>query len=158
MCQVHTGAYVSLLAPGKTDYTACHPRKTTTYILHVVPITTHTHDRLKSIRKSKQGKKRQESEKRKRKGKKKTRKARKDKKRKQEKEIEKMSVLYPGTWYRTWYGTWYGTRYGMAHGAVLGVILGMVRGPVRGIVCGYGDNSDRFNSLELDPPFWGQTT
>ena len=30
MCQVHTGAYVSLLAPGKTDYTACHPRKTTT--------------------------------------------------------------------------------------------------------------------------------
>ena len=32
MCQVHAGAYVSLLAPGKTDYTACHPRKTTTYI------------------------------------------------------------------------------------------------------------------------------
>ena len=32
MCQVHTGAYVSLLAPGKTDYTACHPRKTTTYV------------------------------------------------------------------------------------------------------------------------------
>ena len=29
MCQVHTGAYVSLLAPGKTDYTACHPRNTT---------------------------------------------------------------------------------------------------------------------------------
>ena len=41
MCQVHTGAYVSLLAPGKTDYTACHPRKTTTYILHVVYIITH---------------------------------------------------------------------------------------------------------------------
>ena len=42
MCQVHTGAYVSLLARGKTDYTGCHPRKTTTYILHVliVPITT----------------------------------------------------------------------------------------------------------------------
>ena len=51
MCQVHTGTYVSLLAPGKTDYTACHPRKTTTCILHVVPITTHTHDRPKSIRK-----------------------------------------------------------------------------------------------------------
>ena len=49
MCQAHTGAYVSLLAPGKTDYTACHPRKTTTYILHVVSITTHTHDRRKSI-------------------------------------------------------------------------------------------------------------
>ena len=32
MCQVHTGAYVSLLAPGKSGYIACHPRKTTTYI------------------------------------------------------------------------------------------------------------------------------
>ena len=53
MCQVHTGAYVSLLAPGKTDCTACHPRKTTTYILRVVPITTHTHDRRKSIGKNK---------------------------------------------------------------------------------------------------------
>ena len=36
MCQVHTGAYVSLLASVKTDYTACHLRKTTTYILHVL--------------------------------------------------------------------------------------------------------------------------
>ena len=36
MCQVHIGACISLLAPGKTDYTACHPRKTTTYILQVV--------------------------------------------------------------------------------------------------------------------------
>ena len=53
MCQVHTGAYVSLLAPGKTDDTACHPRKTTTYILHVVSITTHTHDRRKPIGKKK---------------------------------------------------------------------------------------------------------
>ena len=61
MCQVNTGAYfvrlaifpdppedvkkkkkVSLLAPGKTAYTAYHPRKTTTYMLHVVPITTYT--------------------------------------------------------------------------------------------------------------------
>ena len=56
MCQVHTGAYVSLLAPEKTVYTACHPRKTTTYILHVVSITTHTHDRRKSIGKKKQRK------------------------------------------------------------------------------------------------------
>ena len=56
MCQVHTGAYVSLLASRKTDYTACHSRKTTTYILHVVPITTHTHDRRKSIGKKKQRK------------------------------------------------------------------------------------------------------
>ena len=54
MCQVNTGAYVSLLAPGKTDYTACYPGKTTTYILRVVPITTHTHVRLKSVGKKKQ--------------------------------------------------------------------------------------------------------
>ena len=56
MCQVYTSAYVSLLAPGKTDYTACHPRKTTTYILQIIPITTHTHDRRKSIGKKKQRK------------------------------------------------------------------------------------------------------
>ena len=49
MCQVHTGAYVSSLAPGKTAYTACHPRKTTTYISHVVYITTHSHNKRKSI-------------------------------------------------------------------------------------------------------------
>ena len=89
MCQVHTGAYVSLLAPTKTDYTACHPRKTTTYILHVVvPITMHTHVRHRSIGKKKQrkgkkrkerkGKKRRESAKGKEK-KEKARKARKDK-------------------------------------------------------------------------------
>ena len=40
----------------KTDCTACHPRKTTTYILHVVSTTTHTHDRRKSIGKKKQRK------------------------------------------------------------------------------------------------------
>ena len=34
MCQVYTGAYVPLLAPGKTDYTACHPRR--------LPRTYHT--------------------------------------------------------------------------------------------------------------------
>ena len=56
MCQVHAGAYVSFLAPGKTDYTACHPRKTTSYILHVVSITTRTHNRRKSIGKKKQTK------------------------------------------------------------------------------------------------------
>ena len=76
MCQVHTGAYVSLLAPGITDYTACHPRKTTTCTLHVVPITTHTHDRRKLI-----GKKRKE-EKKEDKGK--ERKGKKSKKRKKE--------------------------------------------------------------------------
>ena len=78
MCQVHTGAYVSQLAPGKTDYyTACHPRKTTTYILHVVSITTHTHDRRKSV-----GKKKQRKEKKIKERKEKTR------KRKNEKEKE----------------------------------------------------------------------
>ena len=49
MCRVHTGAYVSLLEPGGTDYTACYPRKTAAEKLHVVSITAHTHDRRKSI-------------------------------------------------------------------------------------------------------------
>ena len=66
------------------QYTACHPRKTTTYILHVVPITTHTHDRPMSNGKKETKKRKEcqrkekinkESKKRKRKGKK-----RKDKK------------------------------------------------------------------------------
>ena len=41
MCQVHTRAYVSLLAPGKTDYTACHPGKTTTHMIpvHAIDLT-----------------------------------------------------------------------------------------------------------------------
>ena len=90
MCQVHTGAYVSLLAPGKTDYTACRPRKTTMYILHVVHITTHTHDKRKSTgkrkkkrqeKKGKERKERKESEKGKeKKGKEKKGKKRQDKK------------------------------------------------------------------------------
>ena len=54
VCQVHTGEYVSLFAARKTDYAACHPRKTTTYILHVVPITARTRDRRKSTGKKKQ--------------------------------------------------------------------------------------------------------
>ena len=62
MCQVHAGAHVSLLAPGKTDYTACPPRKTTTYISHVVPTTTHTHDRRKPIGKKKQRKEKKTKE------------------------------------------------------------------------------------------------
>ena len=61
MCQVQPGAYVSLLTPGETKYSDCHPRKTTTYILHVVFITTHTHDRRKSIG-EKETKKRKEDE------------------------------------------------------------------------------------------------
>ena len=87
MCQVHTGAYVSLLAPGETDYTAGHPRKTTTYILHVVPITTHTHDRRKSIGKKKQGKeKKMIKERKERQGSGKTIKERKGKKRQEKQE------------------------------------------------------------------------
>ena len=53
---VHTSHYSRL---EKTVYTACHPEKTTTYMLHAVPITTHTHVRRKSIRK-KETKKRKE--------------------------------------------------------------------------------------------------
>ena len=90
--------YVLLLAPGKTDYTACHPRKTTTYILHVVHITTHTHVRRKLIGKKKQREDKKIKERkewkrnRKRKGKErkdKKSKKRQDKKRKQGKEERK---------------------------------------------------------------------
>ena len=83
MCQVYTpGAHISLLAPGRNDYTACHPRKTTTYILHVVSITTHTRDRRKSIGISEQRTKtkRKERKKKRRKGKKKKQKQKKEKK------------------------------------------------------------------------------
>ena len=75
----------SQLAPGKTDYIACHPRKTTaTYILHVVPITTHTRDRRRSIGK-KETKKIKEYKGRERKDKKATTRERKEKKRKKRK-------------------------------------------------------------------------
>ena len=88
MCQIHTGAYVSLLAPGKTDYNACHPRKTTTYILHVVPITTHTHDRRSSIGKKKQrtNNKRKGKEIKEKKAKKENKKEMKEKKRQEKQE------------------------------------------------------------------------
>ena len=103
ICQVQAGAYVSLLTPEETKYSDCHPRKITTYILHVVFITMHTHDRRKSIgeketkkRKEDKGKERKEKKnetnrktKKASKEKKKTMKARKDKTRKQEKRREK---------------------------------------------------------------------
>ena len=38
MCQVYTGAYVSLLAPGQIDYTACHPGKTITYTTYIIVV------------------------------------------------------------------------------------------------------------------------
>ena len=103
MCQVHTGAYVSLLAPRKTGYTACHPRKTTTFILHVVPITTHMHDRRKSSGKKKQRKdkkrlketKKEKAKNGERKDRKETTgKARKDKTRRGSKERKREKVLY----------------------------------------------------------------
>ena len=73
------GAYVSLLAPGKTDYTACHPRKTTTYIYYTqylsLRIRTTDASQLEKrnkeqIRRERKGKKREESEKKNEKGKK----------------------------------------------------------------------------------------
>ena len=57
MCQFHACAYVSLLKPGETNYSDCHPMNSITYISHVVYITTHTHDRRKSIGEKKQRRK-----------------------------------------------------------------------------------------------------
>ena len=89
MCQVHTGAYVSLLAPGKTDCTACQPKKDyhvyiCTYYLSLPICTTYASQLEKRNKEKKEdiGKERtdEKAEKRKRKRKKeKTRKARKDK-------------------------------------------------------------------------------
>ena len=42
MCQVHTGTYVALLAPEKTDCTTYHPDQTTEYALG--GIRTHETD------------------------------------------------------------------------------------------------------------------
>ena len=85
MCQFHAGAYVSLLTPGETNYSDCHSRKTTTHILHVVSITTHTHDRGKSIREKKQRKEKKIKErKEKRRKRNKTKKARIEKKKTRE--------------------------------------------------------------------------
>ena len=86
MCQV--GAYVSLLTPGETKYSDCHPRKTTTYILHVLSITTHTHDRHKSIG-EKETKKRRQRKGKKREEKNETRRKRQAKRRKRQGKQEK---------------------------------------------------------------------
>ena len=85
MWQVRAGAYVSLLAPGKTDNTAYHRKKTTTCTLHVVTITTHTHDRRKPNGKTKPRKDMKIIEE----SKKKTRKKKNKKERKEEKRQEK---------------------------------------------------------------------
>ena len=79
----------------KTDYySACQPRKTTTYILHVVSITTHTHDRRKS-----NGKKKQRTNKK--------RKERKwvhgVKKKKRKRHFEVLLASLPPEWDVTWF-------------------------------------------------------
>ena len=94
MCQVHTGAYVLLLAPINTDYTACYPKKDYYVLLHVAPIPTHTHERHKSIGKKKQReenktKERRDKEAKNEKGKERKEKAKKNNKRKDKKEEAK---------------------------------------------------------------------
>ena len=106
MCQVQIGGYVSLLAPGKTDCTACHPKRLQRIYLQIVYFTTHTHDRRKSIRKMKHRKEkkikgrkeRKHTEVKKRKRKSKKRKDKKNifrqhKKRKQGKEKRRKQVI-----------------------------------------------------------------
>ena len=91
MCQIQAVAYVSLLTPGVTKYSDCHPSKTTTYILHVVYITTHTHDSLRKSIGEKETKKRKEDEGKERKGKRNetTRRKRQAKRRKRQEKQEK---------------------------------------------------------------------
>ena len=61
MCQVHTGAYVSLLAPEKTDYyTASHPRKTTKYVYITRSIYHYAYARQTQVNWKKKTKKRKE--------------------------------------------------------------------------------------------------
>ena len=62
MCQVHTGAYVSHYSHLENRLYRLPPRNNTTYILHVliVPITTHTHVRLKAIGKNAAKKRKEE--------------------------------------------------------------------------------------------------
>ena len=78
-----SGAYVSLLAPGKTDYTACHPRKTNTYITR--SINHYAYARQTQVK----WKKNKEQIRRERKGKEKKRRKRKKKTKKEKKEQEK---------------------------------------------------------------------
>ena len=126
MCQVHTGAYVSLLAPGKTDYIPLATQEPT-YILHVVPITIRIRttdasqlekkkqrkakkikERKEKTRKRKNEKGKERKEKTQKKQEKTQKKARKDKKRKQEKEKKrKMSILAdPRNWLKTALGSY----------------------------------------------------
>ena len=119
-----TGAYVSLLAPGKTDLYACHPRKTTTCILHVVSITTHTHNRRKSFwekrrRKDEERKKGKESEKRKRKGKDRPEKTRQEEEARKRKE-KNVILADPRNWLKTALGSLGSWRVSSASSMALG--------------------------------------
>ena len=89
MCHVQAGAYVSLLTPGGTKYSDCHPSKTTTYILHVVYITTHTHDRHKSIGEKETKKRKEDKGKERKENKNETRRKRQAKRRKRQEKQEK---------------------------------------------------------------------
>ena len=53
MCQVHAGAYVSLLAPGKTDYTACHPRLPRIYYTWYLSLRIRTTNASKLAKRNK---------------------------------------------------------------------------------------------------------
>ena len=90
MRQVHTGAYVSLLAPGKTDYTACHPRNTTGYHVYIARSTYHhAYARQTQVNWKKETKKRKEDTRKERKEKTRKQKNEKGKKRKDKKSKKK---------------------------------------------------------------------
>ena len=91
ICQVQAGAYVSLLTPGETKYSDCHPRKTTTYILHVVSITTHSirTTGISQLEKKKQRKKKKIKERKEKRRKNETRRERQAKRSKRQEKQEK---------------------------------------------------------------------
>ena len=89
VCQVQAGAYASLLTPGETKFSDCHPKNTTTYILHVVSITTHTHGRRKSIGEKETTKRKEDKGKERKEMKNKTKRKRQAKRRKRQEKQEK---------------------------------------------------------------------
>ena len=99
---MHTSHYSRLEKPH--IYSDCHPSKTTTYILHVVSITTHTHDKHKSIgeietkkRKEDKGKERKEKKNetgRKRQAKRRKRQEKQEKTRQESKERKREDYMH----------------------------------------------------------------
>ena len=100
MCQVHTGAYVSLLSrlEKPTIPLATQERIPTTYILNVVPITAHTHDRRQSIGKKETKKRKKRKEKKIKKRKEKTRIFKNEKRKGKERKKDKKSIKNPVLW------------------------------------------------------------